>query len=299
MKYVFYHASCMDGFGAALSAWLVFRDAAKYIPSSYGREESIFDNDFQEEDEVYILDYSISNENFEKLCDLVGKVVILDHHKTALERFTDGLHTDGTYLLQRNGNYVLFDMEKSGALLSWEYFHPGIMAPNLIKFISDRDLGQFRFEVTKPVHAYLSSKKMKFEIWDEIMHDLADPKYAARIFNTGYTLLDLQDEIVTKICKHAQFVEILGHVVPTVNATSHWSEVGEKLGSMYPQAKFTVSYGDMADGTRLYSLRSKPGFDVSEVAKVWGGGGHATAAGFKVKMNNLHPEEFKGETYET
>jgi nanoRNase/pAp phosphatase (c-di-AMP/oligoRNAs hydrolase) len=43
-----------------------------------------------------------------------------------------------------------------------------------------------------------------------------------------------------------------------------------------------VGWFQNAEGKYVYSLRSRHGFDVSELAKKFGGGGHAGAAGFTV-----------------
>ncbi len=51
-----------------------------------------------------------------------------------------------------------------------------------------------------------------------------------------------------------------------------WKHFGDVL--------FVAAYKDMAD-RRLWSLRSRGDFDVGEVAKARGGGGHKNAAGFR------------------
>lgn len=50
---------------------------------------------------------------------------------------------------------------------------------------------------------------------------------------------------------------------------------------------FAACYWDTA-GERVFSLRSSAeGMDVAEVAKLYGGGGHAKAAGFKVPRGHV------------
>lgn len=58
------------------------------------------------------------------------------------------------------------------------------------------------------------------------------------------------------------------------------SEVCHELCQGEP---FAAAYWDEADGTRRWSLRSSEtdGVDVSEIAKLYGGGGHVHAAGFR------------------
>jgi len=60
-----------------------------------------------------------------------------------------------------------------------------------------------------------------------------------------------------------------------------------QLPEAYPDAPFSVSYCDRADGKRSYSLRSRNGFDVSVVAKAFGGGGHPGAGGFTLSAPDI------------
>jgi nanoRNase/pAp phosphatase (c-di-AMP/oligoRNAs hydrolase) len=61
---------------------------------------------------------------------------------------------------------------------------------------------------------------------------------------------------------------------------------------------FAVLYWDMADGKRKLSFRSKEGgVDVAEIAKRFGGGGHAVSSGAIVESGGTaitnHPDLWK------
>ena len=58
------------------------------------------------------------------------------------------------------------------------------------------------------------------------------------------------------------------------------SEVAAACLKRHPEAKFAAVYY-MEDGQKMWSVRSRGDFDVNEIAKQFGGGGHAAAAGFK------------------
>ena len=73
--------------------------------------------------------------------------------------------------------------------------------------------------------------------------------------------------------------------MPVVNTAILVSEVGEELLKRFPESPFVVSYFDRSDGQRQWSLRSREGFDVSEIAKSFGNGGHARAAGFETPLS--------------
>jgi len=260
MKYVLYHSSCYDGFGSAFSAWKKLGDTATYIPVSYGFAVPLL----VDAEIVYIVDFSYDAEELLKLAEMT-KVVVLDHHKTAQEKLAQISHPNIE---------ITFDMEKSGALLTWEYFHPGVAAPMLIQYISDRDLWQFKLPNTKLVHKALVSYPMDFELWDKFDTNT--------LVIEGETCDRLYSQLVENIIKHPWMKEIGGHVVPIVNTSIAWSEIGHALIEKYPEAKFVASF-TVFENQIMWSLRSKE-FDVSEVAKKFGGGGHKNAAGFKAQL---------------
>ena len=73
---------------------------------------------------------------------------------------------------------------------------------------------------------------------------------------------------------------IAGHDVPV--ASLPYTLVSDAAHLMAHGEPFAACYWDTAEG-RTFGLRATDeGMDVSEVAKQYGGGGHAKAAGFKV-----------------
>lgn len=74
-----------------------------------------------------------------------NRLCILDHHKTAAEDL-DGIFehpkVDGR-----------FDMERSGAMMAWDWFHMHRDCPLLIAYVQDRDLWRFEIEGTREVMA--------------------------------------------------------------------------------------------------------------------------------------------------
>ncbi len=75
-------------------------------------------------------------------------------------------------------------------------------------------------------------------------------------------------------------MEIGGHVVPVANLPYVFSsDAGHLMAKGKP---FAACYYDTPTG-REFSLRSTDeGLDVSEIAKMYGGGGHRNASGFRV-----------------
>lgn len=258
MIYVLYHSKCYDGFGAAYAAWKRLGDTAKYIAVGYGHPPP----EMPEATQVFIVDFSYPKDVLLKLAETT-EVTVLDHHKTAQENL-EGL--SGT------NPFVVFDMERSGALIAWEFFHPGEPAPILLQHISDRDLWRFKMDRSAEVHKALVSLPMDFNLWDRL--DVEDLKKEGAICERIYT------QLVDNIVESAWMGKVDGHSVPIVNTSIAWSEVGHKLCFDHPGSPFAASFTIFNDQV-MWSLRSRGEFDVSAIAKKFGGGGHKNAAGFK------------------
>lgn len=255
VTHVIYHGDCDDGFGAAWCAWKLLGDRARYLPAQHGQEPPALESDAV----VALVDFSYPRAVVEDLFRKVGGLVILDHHKTA-EAELRGLP------------YAIFDMERSGAHLAWNYFHPGEPLPDFIAYIEDKDLWRFRLPRSKEFTAALRSFPMNFEIWDRLSVD--------RLLEEGGALLRFQEQVVEAHCRRMRWADLAEYRVPIVNASDLRSEIANRLCQLNPQAPFAAAYYDVKEGFRSWSLRSVGEFDVAELCRRWGGGGHKNAAGF-------------------
>lgn len=274
MNYVLYHANCYDGFGAAFAAWKKLGDEATYIPVSYGKPPP----EMPGATKIYILDFSYDVLTTRELAK-DAQVIILDHHKTAQENLAIFIQEQDEN--QDNNVWVEFNMNKSGALIAWDYFHSGEPVPKLIQHISDRDLWQFKIPGSRELHKALVSYPMSFDFWNTFL----DNGVVDVLIDEGTTLQRMHKQLVDTIVKGSYVGTIGVHDVPMVNTSIAWSEVGEAMGEKYPKFPFVATFTYFDDHI-MFSLRSKGDFDVSEVAKQFGGGGHKNAAGFKIKSGN-------------
>jgi len=254
--HVLHHGLCQDGFGAAWAAWQALGDRAQYLPVQHGDPPP----ELPEDARVVIADFSYAREVILALRERVASLTILDHHKTAEEAL-------------RGIPDTVFDMDKSGAMLAWEYFHPDAEPPAIIRYVQDRDLWRFALPDSMEVNAALGSYPNTFEIWSGLDLDV--------LRQEGRAILRFRDQTVASIVGFARIGDVGGHEVPVTNATAHWSDVGAALLERFPDAPFAALYHDDSEGRRRWSLRSSGEFDVSELAKRFGGGGHRAAAGFR------------------
>jgi nanoRNase/pAp phosphatase (c-di-AMP/oligoRNAs hydrolase) len=149
----------------------------------------------------------------------------------------------------------------------------------LLLHIQDRDLWRWELDHTKEVLAYLDSFEFDFQVWRDVYMEMVDS--LDRVVDKGAQIVRYKEQTQKRLLENAQWITMQGHRIPSVNTAVHQSEVGNLLCQMHPEANFSASYYDREDGARLWSLRSIGEFDVSAVAKVYGGGGHRNAAGFR------------------
>lgn len=298
---VIYHDPCLDGFTAAWAAWMRWPEA-QFIGANYGQPAPDVTGK-----NVLIVDFSYKVAELTALSDRASSIVVLDHHKTARddlapfarfkdkpERFT--LPVVGMMItdLQRGGYppvCALFDMERSGARLAWDFCHPAtfgnsrVTVPWLVLLVEDRDLWLFNYgDATRDTGLRLSTETKSFERWSEIAAAL--PQSVAwegcDYTDGGKAMRVYRDWLVGEIAAKAEIRPIDGHFVPTVDCPYELaSEVGHRLCALHPDREFAAMRVHSMTGTS-FSLRSSGGFDVSAVAAKFGGGGHAGAAGFRV-----------------
>jgi oligoribonuclease NrnB/cAMP/cGMP phosphodiesterase (DHH superfamily) len=256
---VIYHADCTDGFGAAYSAWKCLGNRAEYYPCKHGTPPP----DVKGKN-VVILDFSFDNKTTKKMIEDAAALIVIDHHKSAVVELHDIPNTH-------------FDMTKSGAILSWEWFHPGKEPPKFIRYIQDRDLWTWVLEYSKEFSAAFDMVPFEFEEFEKFEDDSVFDDACKR----GSYILAYSKTVVKKVCEKAQRRKFNGRDVLVVNA-SHWmSEIGARLA---PDCDFAlIWYWDHESKNTKVSLRAfHETADVSEVSKKYGGGGHRKAAGFQL-----------------
>lgn len=274
-----YHGNCADGFGAA---WTVRQalgaENVDFHAGHYGKPAP----DVEGRD-VIIVDFSYPFELLVLLGHQARSILIIDHHKTAAEALEQLQPAPATFSewatsTQRVG--TVFDMGRSGAGLTWDYFNPGQPRPALINHIEDRDLWKFKLEGTKDVMAAVFSHPQDFATWDLLM---ADHINALRL--DGHAIeRKQQKDVAGLVASNSRYMVIGGVTVPAINLPHTMaSDAGDLLSQGQP---FAAIYWDTAEG-RQFSLRSTDaGEDVSAIAKQYGGGGHRNAAGFRVPADH-------------
>lgn len=262
-----YHHNCADGFGAA---W-VFK---RYADREFDFHAGIYQDAPPQCDgrDVYLVDFSYKRPIVEKICETASRVVLIDHHKTALE--------DLSPLIESKKIEALASLDHSGAVLAWKWFNGESLngIPKLLLHIEDRDLWRFALQRTREIQANIFSYPYDFGIWDELM--ATDPQ---KLADQGAAIERKHHKDIAELVKAFQREMVIGGLkLPVANLPyTLTSDAGHLMASQH-ESKIGVCYWDTPDG-RVFSLRSMDdGPDVSEIAKLYGGGGHIHASGFRV-----------------
>lgn len=301
---VIYHADCTDGYGAAFAAFMALGDEAEYVPMNYAPQYSTLDlANMTLDRDVYILDFSFPREAMQYIFAHAKRVVWLDHHKTAFEMWCEK-YEKGMRVHQNIGNpdvhELILDDNKSGALLAWEWFHGRKDVPLLIQHIDDRDRWVWALDGSAEIHAALGAMQpWSFVQWKAFItqndeYDKSPREKLYQLKQQGTAILRAQKQHVEQMAKQARKCEIPYSEVPTpkpvaiglaVNASLHQSEVGHELANA--SGTFCLVWYLVDDNTVRCSLRSNGDYDVSAIARAFGGGGHRNAAGFETDVQTL------------
>lgn len=298
---VIYHADCLDGLTAA---WAVRKHFLELDPM---KEVEFYAAKYQQPPpdvtgrDVIIVDFSYKRPVLLEMADKAQHVLVLDHHKSAQEDLES---------IQHPRLKTVFDMERSGAGMAWDWFHQEEdedgwwpkPRPWLVNYVQDNDLWRHKLKGCKAVMEYIRSWPATFATLDMMNNPTSSSLEQA--LDQGTHILRFKRRLVEQTLTIAQPIQYplppgtivdgspvgLGEyvTVPILVCNVPFflsSEVGHELaeknlkGSGLP---FGIMYYRTKDGKYSLSFRSIGDFDVSKLALVFGGGGHRNAAGATV-----------------
>lgn len=276
---VFYHS---DNDGKCAGYWVKKLNELKdnytdeYIKINYGMD---FPFDSIGKDEiVYIVDYSISPEEMDRLLEITKNVIWIDHHKSAIEKYSDydkeiaGLRYDGIAGCMLTFCYLTFLVNGTSE------FNPDMVtaAPFFTRLIADYDVWTFEFgDKTRKFQKgfELYPHEPEDEIWDNLY--ILDE--VSKIIKLGETIINYRKCMMAEYCKNKGFeAEFEGYKCFVINMAMISSDdfVIDNIDD------YDILIGFSYDGENWnYSLRSTK-VDCAMLAMKYGGGGHKGAAGF-------------------
>ena len=292
-----YHGNCADGFGAA---WSVREGLGPQVEFHAGVYQDA-PPDVSGRD-VILVDFSYKRGVLLEMAQSARSILVIDHHKSAAE----DLAPDGNYIVDFGAYtgditwqrflanvqqdrfegcpyariYTIFDMERSGAGMAWDFFVGGGRPP-LIDHIEDRDLWRFQLEGTREIQAVVFSHPYDFDVWSDLVARSQADRGRGRMIQEGAAIERKHHKDVAELVSAFKRRMTIGGV--EVWAANLPYTLTSDAGNVMAQGEpFAACYWDTPDG-RVFSLRSTAeGADVSEIAKQYGGGGHRNASGFRL-----------------
>ena len=289
----FYHNDAdgkCAGFWVSLNASIVKSGPLyEFIEMSYERPFPI--DSIAPNEQIYIVDYSISPDEMRELLKITKDVTWIDHHKTAIEKYQGfehdirGIRYDGiagcmlTYCYLRHmtdrgiGEIKPFDISMTEN------------APMFTKLIADWDVWKFEYgnDTRNFITAFNSYNfNPQSREWDRFFKSdpVFDPNAVFDMIDEGKIMLKYRDGWAKEYLKRFGFeTDFEGLKCFAVNLGNCSSEYFKSL----PDGKYDAFMPFAYNGEKwTVSMYSKT-HDVSDICKKYGGGGHAKAAGFTCK----------------
>jgi oligoribonuclease NrnB/cAMP/cGMP phosphodiesterase (DHH superfamily) len=261
---ILYHGGCWDGWGAAMVASDALGGGMQLVPCHYGMDP--YNLNVKGHD-VYVLDFSLPPKQMTWLAGEAKHLTWIDHHKTAVEAMVP--------VVDLGIMDSLTDMNRSGIRLTWDWFsRPEDERPWLVDYIEDRDLWRKALPNHEEVLMWIRSHEMTEWQWHEMMStDWRDASVE------GSAMWCYHLRLVANAAANMVWADIGGVTMPLVTCSYD-------LGSDVCDYLLTEHGLDVAAyfllnkaGQWQYGFRSTDRFDCSALAKRFGGGGHAQAAG--------------------
>lgn len=277
-----YHGNCADGFTSAWVVYTKFGTQVDFHPGVYGVEPpDVVGRD------VLLVDFSYKRPVLDKLAAVAKSITILDHHKTAAADLENlPLPPPGIDWPEKAcGASALFDMTRSGAQVTWDYFYPADKRPLLVDYVGDRDLWLFQLPLSREVNAFVFAHEYAFDIWDYLHASMRDHMDVQRVADMGGAIEKKHHKDVAELVRVTRRTMRIGGLdMPVANIPYTLTSDAAHLMAQHAQG-VAACYWDTPSG-RVFSLRStEEGPDVSAIAKTYGGGGHKNAAGFQMPRN--------------
>lgn len=280
-----YHGSCDDGFGAALAVHLALDGQVELFHGAYTQpppsEAMLRDRD------VVLVDFSYKRAVLDQMREHCRSMLVLDHHKTAQEDLAHLPPPEPTWeehvgvSLSRLSPVermcpaaALFDMERSGSMIAWQFFHPRENPPLFFEYLQDRDLWRQKLEDGAEFTMALRSYPQEIDVWRRLMWNTKG------LIDEGVPITRYYRRKIDEMATTAVIRTLGGHAVPVCNAP--YFAASELAGDLSLNHPFAAAY--FYNGREWqFSLRSRGDFDVGAFARDhFGGGGHKQAAGFGV-----------------
>ena len=269
-KSICFHHNDPDGHASGAIVRYALGDAVTLIESDYNNTPIIPWGLVEQAEQVIVTDFSFPVADMRRLAE-GRELTWIDHHKSAIAEFA-GIadHWPG-----------IRDVSEAACVLTWRYFFPQRPVPKAVILVGDRDTWRWAEKDTGPFNESLHSHDHHANnaaFWKPLLED--DPSTLEKMIEEGVWLREIKLRKVERTMKARSFeVRFEGYRTLAVNTrgSGDVGDYGRDRGYEIVYAYVDeMRVGGLTTVVTLYSDQ----VDVSVVAKRYGGGGHAGAAGF-------------------
>lgn len=286
MKICVFHADCLDGLGAAAVVKMKYPDVVLYDMKYGDKLDFATIISSKKLDDLYVVDFSFSQEQITALCELFNVVTIIDHHKTYEPTHVSWHHKPVNFI-------SVYDPNMSGATLTYlTLFDEHI--PKRFLYVEDRDLWKWQVPnsaefTTAAYDLYLAEGRDA--IIDKLSKD--DIFFEEHMITVGSILERAKQNSIKQLKENVSIGTFYGAnrtygrtlKVGILNSPIYMSELGNVICSTLDVDMAIVWYNK--DGMYKISARSVGDFNVLPCIEELGGGGHPRAAGASITQNPI------------
>ncbi len=258
------------------------------IPINYGMKFPLETTESNER--IYIVDYSIEPQEMRELLKITKDVTWIDHHITAIEKYKDfeydirGVRYDGIAGCMLTYLYLMDMTDRGQGRIGVLDKKEVKFAPDYIKYIADRDVWDWKYG-KDTAHFNLGLDLYANEPLDMVWGELATDKYKVKeVQEKGKVVEQYRDKLGKSACASRGFVtEFHGYKAYALNIPFHGSEWLKSIDDGSYDLLIVFSYNGIDYSVSLYSTS----IDTTTISKLYGGGGHKGASGFRIDGSEL------------
>lgn len=276
MRIGIYHSQDNDGYACAAIYKYKFKKNIRLVPWTYGDPFP----DIHEGDEVYLSDVTFPIDKLKEVCNIASNVIICDHHVSAYNDYiSSNIRDDYDNLIYNYNNKI------AGCEVLWKYLYPYERCPDTIRCLGVYDSWRkndelFTHEFSKTINFYFQAFEME-EVIDTLIYNIRcmiDPRYYHQ------SAIDIQKYVKTQNAKKMKNAYAFDFHNKKTIACFDIKGSGS-FESIFPEKyDILMAINPVYNGLNIekysVSLYSLKNTDCSEIAKLYGGGGHFSSAGF-------------------
>jgi len=289
------HDNCSDGFLSRSIASKFFNNSKIEFESYSAAYPWSLPEDFtNKHDVVYIIDFSLSNEDFLKLHTNNIDVIWIDHHISAIERTKDNPVITGFKGIRKDGI--------AGSKLAWDYFFPWKIneTPLVVKHVAIRDVwgdppgsGNIPEEAKDFDCGLRTFAKNEKTLWDQLMESNEFTEEVCKIGKLTRNMDKTKIQILMNDSRKCFTGSFNDCDTVFLSATYPEGEQADLVADKFPHHLQIWNSIINIDG-KLHvniSFRARsPEIDCSVMAQIFGGGGHKGAGGAIVSLEEFQKQ---------